>query len=149
MIYDQAERGEAGHPRYLAFLLDLFRGSSSPYINRFLSADTIVPGYANPQNLNRYSYVRNNPIKYTDPSGHGVDCGIGMGDCVSDYIPPIATTHNDNKNNGGGSQPELSLGLQPTGAGTCGAGYYSPHCPGWHFYTLTSLVCPAEFHCSE
>jgi len=42
----------------------------SPYINRFLSADTVVPGYANPQNLNRYSYVNNNPLRYTDPSGH-------------------------------------------------------------------------------
>jgi RHS repeat-associated protein len=54
----------------------------SPKLGRFLSADTIVLGYTNPQNLNRYSYVRNNPIKYNDPTGHGVDCGIGMG-CVS------------------------------------------------------------------
>jgi hypothetical protein len=29
-----------------------------------------VPDPANPQDLNRYSYVRNNPLKYTDPSGH-------------------------------------------------------------------------------
>jgi hypothetical protein len=29
-----------------------------------------VPGYANPQNLNRYSYVVNNPLRYTDPTGH-------------------------------------------------------------------------------
>jgi pyocin large subunit-like protein len=43
---------------------------ASPYINRFLSADTIVPGYANPQSLNRYSYVTNNPLRYTDPTGH-------------------------------------------------------------------------------
>jgi RHS repeat-associated protein len=27
-------------------------------------------GPANPQALNRYSYVLNNPLKYTDPSGH-------------------------------------------------------------------------------
>ncbi|MDZ4721945.1 MAG: hypothetical protein SH847_26080 [Roseiflexaceae bacterium] len=27
-------------------------------------------GPANPQSLNRYSYVLNNPMKYTDPSGH-------------------------------------------------------------------------------
>ena len=29
-----------------------------------------MPGYANPQNLNRYSYVGNNPLRYTDPTGH-------------------------------------------------------------------------------
>jgi len=27
-------------------------------------------GPTNPQSLNRYSYVLNNPMKYTDPSGH-------------------------------------------------------------------------------
>jgi len=30
-------------------------------------------GPANPQSLNRYSYVLNNPMKYTDPSGHCTD----------------------------------------------------------------------------
>ena len=35
-----------------------------------------MPGYANPQNLNRYSYVRNNPLRYTDPTGHRA-CGDG------------------------------------------------------------------------
>ncbi len=29
----------------------------------------LSPG--NPQSLNRYSYVLNNPLKYTDPTGHG------------------------------------------------------------------------------
>ena len=127
----------------------------SPKLGRFLSADTIVPGYTNPQNLNRYSYVRNDPIKYIDPSGHGVDCGIGMGDCVSDYTPPVTTPNNNNNNNNdddddnsGGSQPELSPDLQSTGAGTCGAGYYSPHCLGWHFYRTTNIVCPAYLHCT-
>jgi RHS repeat-associated protein len=41
-----------------------------PLIGRFIQADTIVPQPGNPQNLNRYSYVRNNPLRYTDPSGH-------------------------------------------------------------------------------
>lgn len=36
---------------------------------RFISADTIVPKPGNPQDLNRYAYVRNNPLKYTDPTG--------------------------------------------------------------------------------
>ena len=29
-----------------------------------------MPEPGNPQGLNRYSYVNNNPVKYTDPSGH-------------------------------------------------------------------------------
>jgi hypothetical protein len=35
-----------------------------------VSADTVVPDFASPQDLNRYSYVRNNPLRYSDPSGH-------------------------------------------------------------------------------
>ena len=42
----------------------------SSKLGRFLSADTIVPNYANPQGWNRFSYVTNNPLRYTDPTGH-------------------------------------------------------------------------------
>jgi RHS repeat-associated protein len=41
-----------------------------PTLGRFLSADMIVPNPRNPQDLNRYTYVRNNPFRYTDPTGH-------------------------------------------------------------------------------
>jgi RHS repeat-associated protein len=41
-----------------------------PLIGRFISADTIVPNPSDPQSINRYSYCLNNPLKYTDPSGH-------------------------------------------------------------------------------
>jgi RHS repeat-associated protein len=67
-----------------------------PNLGRFVSADTLVPGAdaltigsgkqsggpANPQDLNRYSYVINNPINKTDPTGH---CGISsfVGTAVS------------------------------------------------------------------
>jgi RHS repeat-associated protein len=48
-----------------------------PGLSRFASADTIVPGAGNPQALNRFSYTFNNPVKYTDPSGHVADpCGV-------------------------------------------------------------------------
>ena len=40
-----------------------------PLIARFLSADPIIQAPTNLQSLNRYSYVLNNPLKYTDPSG--------------------------------------------------------------------------------
>jgi hypothetical protein len=35
-----------------------------------VQADSIVPEPGNPQSLNRYSYVLNSPLRYTDPSGH-------------------------------------------------------------------------------
>ncbi|MDY6833274.1 MAG: RHS repeat-associated core domain-containing protein [Chloroflexota bacterium] len=44
-----------------------------PTIGRFISADTIVPDWTNPQSLNRYSYCLNNPLRYTDPSGNMSD----------------------------------------------------------------------------
>ena len=37
---------------------------------RFSSPDTIVPDYRNPQSLNYYSYVLDNPLIFVDPSGH-------------------------------------------------------------------------------
>ena len=58
-----------------------------PYLNRWTQPDTIVPDPSNPQALDRYAYTLNNPVRYTDPSGHGVDCGIGM-DCLSEYVEP-------------------------------------------------------------
>jgi hypothetical protein len=50
-----------------------------------------VPGAGNPQALNRYSYVLNNPLRYTDPTGNcweGIDgpggCGSGAGGSAID-----------------------------------------------------------------
>ena len=41
-----------------------------PSLGRFLQPDPLVPELGNPQSLNRYAYVYNNPLRYTDPSGH-------------------------------------------------------------------------------
>jgi len=40
-----------------------------PVIGRFISADLLTPDASDPQSLNRYSYVVNNPLKFADPSG--------------------------------------------------------------------------------
>ncbi|MDH5505726.1 MAG: RHS repeat-associated core domain-containing protein, partial [Anaerolineae bacterium] len=42
----------------------------SPELGRFTQPDTITPSLTNPQSLNRYAYVSNNPARYIDPSGH-------------------------------------------------------------------------------
>ncbi|MEM3434466.1 MAG: RHS repeat-associated core domain-containing protein, partial [Candidatus Methanomethyliaceae archaeon] len=44
-----------------------------PVVGRFIQADTVVPEAGNPQSLNRYAYVNNNPLRYTDPSGHWLE----------------------------------------------------------------------------
>jgi len=44
-----------------------------PAIGRFVQADSIVPDPSSALGFDRYAYTNNNPVKYTDPSGHRVD----------------------------------------------------------------------------
>ena len=60
----------------------------SQKLGRFLSADSMVPNLFNPQDLNRFSYVRNNPLRYTDPTGHMVANEDGGGCVICIYTPP-------------------------------------------------------------
>jgi len=39
-------------------------------LGRFLQADSFIQAPNNTQSLNRYSYVMNNPLNATDPSGY-------------------------------------------------------------------------------
>ena len=41
-----------------------------PATARFITPDSIVPNPNDGQDYNRYSYVRNNPVKYSDPTGN-------------------------------------------------------------------------------
>ncbi|MFL5800699.1 MAG: polymorphic toxin-type HINT domain-containing protein [Roseiflexaceae bacterium] len=49
-----------------------------PLLGRFLSSDSKSPNLNNPQDLNHYSYVLNNPVRFNDPSGR---CIPFIGDC--------------------------------------------------------------------
>ncbi len=59
---------------YVGSINDFNARFFSPIIGRFVSADTIVPNFANPQSLNRFSYVRNSPLNFIDPTGHAEQC---------------------------------------------------------------------------
>lgn len=47
-------------------------------LGRFLSADPHIPDPTNAQGYNRYSYVLNNPVSFTDPTGFSTVC---ISDC--------------------------------------------------------------------
>ncbi|KJZ13316.1 hypothetical protein TW85_13955 [Marinomonas sp. S3726] len=63
-----------------------------PELGRFVSADPKVPDPFNSQAFNRYTYVYNNPLSFTDPDGFSPksgddssssDFGFGWGDLAS------------------------------------------------------------------
>jgi RHS repeat-associated protein len=41
-----------------------------PELGRWTSPDKIVPEPSNPQSLNRYSYAKNSPVRFVDPTGY-------------------------------------------------------------------------------
>jgi RHS repeat-associated protein len=79
----QTDFGYTGQRALSALTIYDYRARAyDPMLIRFLQPDILVPGAANPQNWNRYSYVRNSPIIHNDPSGHygftmptGTQCG--------------------------------------------------------------------------
>src|SRR5690606_21600966 len=48
-----------------------------PAIGRFMQADTILPVQQGTQGWDRYAYVNNNPINFSDPSGNVMIQGCG------------------------------------------------------------------------
>ncbi len=60
---------------------------NSSSMGRFMSPDPLGGRLADPQTLNKYSYVTNNPLRYTDPTGLYVckdDPSDGSSHCASD-----------------------------------------------------------------
>ena len=62
-------RGFTGQRRDGSSLMFYQTRYYDPQIGRFTQPDSIIPNPSNPQDFNRYSYVLNNPILYSDPSG--------------------------------------------------------------------------------
>jgi len=69
---DQLTRkGYTGHEQIdLSGLIHMNGRVYDPRIARFIQADPVVQEPFYPQSLNRYTYVFNNPLNHTDPSGY-------------------------------------------------------------------------------
>jgi RHS repeat-associated protein len=81
-------------------------------MGRFMSADpfTVTPGrVVDPQQLNLYAYVRNNPLKHIDPTGMLIDdaaCKQDMKHCGNDW-QKVQDIANQQDKNGNYLHPEL------------------------------------------
>jgi len=109
-----------------------------PFVSRFVSPDTIVEKKGDPQTRNRYSYVQNNPLNHTDPTGHcaevisctaegglvgtvvcGPACGLAgaiLGGVVSAVV--IITVYEVTTNNDSSSNNSSSSGGDAGGGGS-------------------------------
>ncbi len=69
-LYSSVDRTYTGH-EYLdeSSLIHMSGRAYDPVIGRFISPDPFIQAPDDSQSLNRYSYVLNNPLSYTDPSG--------------------------------------------------------------------------------
>lgn len=66
-----AGRGYTGYEHLSEFSLINMNGRVyDPILGRFYSPDPYVQAPRYPNNYNRYSYVLNNPLRFTDPSGY-------------------------------------------------------------------------------
>ena len=82
------------------------------HLGRFMSADPLDGDIADPQTLNKYTYVRNNPVNLVDPSG--LDCQWSGGAFVCNV------TASPDPDPGGGTIIYLP--------GDCYANLYGPFC---------------------
>jgi RHS repeat-associated protein len=82
LLTSTTTRGYTGHEELDSLcLVNMNARIYEPTIGRFMSADSVVPDPLDLQTFNRYSYVSNNPLSFTDPSGHCsgvIPCGFAV-----------------------------------------------------------------------
>ena len=107
---DTAESGRAGLDGLQGPLYDAALG-------RITRPDTIIPNAADPQSWNRYTYVANNPMRFVDPTGHRVACGVMGEACEHGSLASITKGHDRSREEDGGP-------MGPTVSGAAGTGSY-------------------------
>lgn len=75
-ITSQTTKGFTGHEHIASVgLINMNARIYDPQLGRFMTPDSVVQDIYLSQVLNRYCYVGNNPLSFTDPTGHlfGID----------------------------------------------------------------------------
>jgi RHS repeat-associated protein len=79
-------RGYTFHEHLNEFkLINMNARLYDPTLGRMLSPDNFVTDASNSQDYNSYSYARNNPLKFTDPTGNVVRSNPSWGPDGSEY----------------------------------------------------------------
>jgi RHS repeat-associated protein len=58
-------------------------------LGRFVQADTMIPSPGNAQSWDHFAYVKNNPLRYSDPSGHVAIEGTGGGGIPNEFLSEV------------------------------------------------------------
>jgi len=88
------DRGFTGHEHYPELKIINMNGRLyDPVIGRFFSPDKYVANSSFTQDFNRYTYARNNPLHYTDPSGE-IIVPILLGIFIGAMINVVANINN-------------------------------------------------------
>jgi RHS repeat-associated protein len=88
LVATSTDRGFTGHEHMQEVgLINMNGRIYDPGLARFMSADTTIQSPASMQSYNRYSYLWNNPLNGTDPTGYvaeGADFGSSSFDSATD-----------------------------------------------------------------
>jgi RHS repeat-associated protein len=95
----QTDYGYTGQRDLDMGLMDYKFRFYSPTLSRFIQPDTITPDIT--QGLNRYTYVRNNPINFNDPTGHAWDNCENHQDNCSVHMRKVGKIKNSERKGGG------------------------------------------------
>ncbi len=129
-----------------------------PSIGRFLSADPNIQAPYSTQSYNRYSYVINNPLKYTDPDGYffvsliaavitkaivassmHILIQVAIAYTIS-YAATYIATGNAKAAQGAGLAAGLFMGIGGLRGGEMGANGKMQYNPGWEAGSLKTLA---------
>src|SRR5690554_5260323 len=91
------DRGYTGHEHLQGVgLINMNARLYDPKLHRFLGADNFMQDPTNSQGFNRYGYVWNNPLKFTDPNGEYIVTAMIVGAILGAYLGGSAANDNFN-----------------------------------------------------